>query len=70
MPYDDTFDISKAMDDDIYKYKYAELGEVFGGVLEPENPVLKVIGDAEFVSPHACTDNLMNVISKRLPKPV
>lgn len=70
MPFDDTFEISKEMDDQIYKYKYAEIGEVFGGVLKPEQPAFQVVGDVPFVSPLACTDNLMNVISKRLPKPV
>jgi formate dehydrogenase major subunit len=70
MPFDDTYDISKEMDDQLYKYKYAEIGEIFGGVLAPEKPVLQVVDKAEFVKPLACTDNLMNVISQRLPKPV
>jgi formate dehydrogenase major subunit len=70
MPFDDTYDISVEMDDQLYKYKYAEIGEVFGGVLSPDKPVLKVVGDAEFVSPLDSTDHLMNMISQRLPKPV
>lgn len=70
MPFDDTFEISKEMDDHIYKYKYAEIGEILGGVLKPEQPAFKAVGDGPFASPLACTDNLMNVISKRLPKPV
>ncbi len=70
MPFDDTYDISVEMDDQLYKYKYAEMGEVFGGVLAPERASLKVVGDAAFVDPMASTDNLMNVISQRLPKPV
>ena len=69
MPYDDTYDISVEMDDQLYKYKYAEMGEVFGGVLAPEKASLKVVGDAAFVDPMDSTDNLMNVISQRLPKP-
>ena len=70
MPFDDTYDISVEMDDQLYKYKYAEIGEVFGGVLSPDKPVLKAVGDAEFVNPLDSTDHLMNMISQRLPKPV
>lgn len=70
MPYDDTHDISVEMEDQLYKYKYAELGEVFGGVLTPEKPVLQIVNDSDYVKPLRCTDNLMNVISQRLPKPV
>jgi hypothetical protein len=46
------------------------VGEVFGGVLAPEKASLKAVGDAAFVDPMDSTDNLMNVISQRLPKPV
>jgi formate dehydrogenase major subunit len=70
MPFDDTYDIYAEMKDQLDKYKYAKIGEIIGGVLKPESPVLKVIGDAEFVAPLKSTDNLMNVISRRLPKPV
>lgn len=70
MPFDDTYDISVEMEDQLYKYKYAEIGEVFGGILKPENPVFKVIGDVKFADPMFTTDNLMKVISERLPKPV
>ena len=70
MSFDDTYDISVEMNDQLYKYKYAELGEILGGVLAPEKPVLAVVGDTAFVDPLASTDNLMNVISQRLPKPV
>ena len=69
MPWDDTYDISVEMEDQLYKYKYAEPGEIFGGVLAPEKLVFAAVKDAEFAKPLACTDNLMNVISKRLPKP-
>ncbi len=68
--FDDTADISLEMEDLLPKYKYAELGEIFGGVLEPVEPKFVTIGDAEFVSPKRCTDDLMNIISARLPKPV
>ncbi len=70
MPFDDTYDISVEMDDQLYKYKYAELGEIFGGVLAPEKAALKTVGDAVFADPLESTDNLMNVIAQRLPKPV
>ena len=63
MPYDDTYDISVEMDDQLFKYKYAEIGEILGGVLVSEKAVLKTVGDAEFVDPMDSTDNLMNVIS-------
>ena len=69
MPYDDTYDISLEMDELLYKYKNAEIGEVFGGVLAPGKAILKAVGDAEFVDPLDSTDHLMNVISQRLPKP-
>ena len=70
MPFDDTYDISMEMDDQLYKYKYAEIGEILGGVLAPEKASLKVVGDTAFVDPLDSTDNLMNVISQRLPVPV
>ena len=69
MPYDDIFDISAEMEEKIYKYKHAEIGEVLGGVLAPEKAVLQTVGDAKFVDPLDSTDNLMNVIAQRLPRP-
>jgi len=68
--FDDTFDISKEMDDLIPRYKYAEIGEILGGVLAPVNPQFVVVEDGAFVAPLKSTDNLMNVITARLPKPV
>jgi formate dehydrogenase major subunit len=68
--FDDTFDISKEMDDLVPRYKYAEIGEVLGGVLEPVNPKFVAVKDGAFVDPMKSTDNLMNVINARLPKPV
>jgi formate dehydrogenase major subunit len=69
MPYEDTYDISMEMDELLYKYKNAQIGEVLGGVLAPEKAVLAVVGDAKFVDPLGSTDHLMNVISQSLPKP-
>lgn len=68
--FDDTFDISNEMDQVIPRYKYAEMGEILGGVLAPVNPKFVTVEDGAFVAPLASTDNLMNVINARLPKPV
>lgn len=67
--FDDTLDISREMDDVVPRYKYAELGEVLGGVLTPEDPKLVAVGDGLYADPLPSTDNLMNVINGRLPKP-
>lgn len=62
-------DISEELDDVLLKYRYAEIGEVLGGVLAPTAEAAFVtVGDAKFVDPLPCTDSLMNVISERLPK--
>jgi len=68
--FEEEVDISTEMDDTLPKYKYAEIGEILGGVLVPESPRFEVVGKAKFVDPLTCTDNLMNVITERLPKPV
>lgn len=67
--YDDTFDISVEMDDTLPRYKYAEVGEVLGGTLEPVDAKFVVASDAAFVAPMKNTDDMMNIISARLPKP-
>ncbi len=56
------------MDDAVPTYKYAEI-EITGGVLSPKDPEFVVAGDAKFTDPLKCTDNLMNMITERLPKP-
>lgn len=67
--WEDTQDISEEMNDTVPAYKYAEIGEVLGGVLEPiENAVLVAVDDGRFADPVKCTDSLMNVIVERLPK--
>lgn len=68
--FDDTLDISAEMEDLLPKYKYAEIGEVLGGTLEPVEPKFVVVKNTAFVEPLRCTDDLMNIISARLPKPV
>ena len=68
--WENTEDISVAMNDEVPAYKYAVVDEVLGGVLKPaEDARLAVIGDAKFADPIKCTDSLMNVIAERLPKP-
>lgn len=67
MNFEDTADISLEMEDVIYKYKYAEVDEIFGGVLAPENiKLVPVAAKAKFVEPVKSTDCLMNMISDRL----
>ena len=68
--WENTEDISAAMNDEVPAYKYAVVDEVLGGVLKPaEDARLAVVGDAKFADPIKCTDSLMNVIAERLPKP-
>ncbi len=68
--FEDTYDISCEMEDVLPAYKYGELYEIYGGVLTPAEPQLVTVADAKFVEPLKCTDNLMNMIADRLPKPV
>lgn len=69
MPFEDETDISREMDDILIPYKYGEIGEIFGGVLPCEDPTLVPVEKAAFVEEMKNTDNLMNVIDERLPKP-
>ena len=66
--WEDTGDISIEMDNNVPAYKYAEIGEVLGGVLVPADAKLAEVMDGRFADPLKCTDSLMNVISERLPK--
>jgi formate dehydrogenase major subunit len=68
MPYDEVEDISEEMNDKLPVYRYAEMGEVSGGVLACENRTLVAVEDAALVAPLKCTDHLMNMIDERLPK--
>ncbi len=67
--FEDEEDISKAMDDEVALYKYAEVGEVFGGVLEPIEVKLVAAKDDKLVDVLECTDALMNLNVSRIPKP-
>ncbi|NLD18775.1 MAG: FAD-dependent oxidoreductase [Clostridiales bacterium] len=67
--WEDTEDISREMDDCVPRYKYAEVGEILGGVLIPtEDAKLVPVTDNVFADPLKSTDSLMNVIAERLPK--
>lgn len=67
--FEDEEDISREMYDKIPSYRHKKVGEVYGGVLKPDNPKFVVVDKAKFVDPHKCTDNLMNMIEGRLPAP-
>lgn len=67
--FEDETDISMEMDDMIPTYKYAELGEVLGGALEPLQKCFTAVCDAKLVDELPCTDALMNLNSSRIPKP-
>lgn len=68
--WESTADISDEMDDTVPRYKYAEVGEILGGVLTPtEEARLVPVGNGVFADPLKCTDSLMNVIVERIPEP-
>jgi formate dehydrogenase major subunit len=66
-PWESTGDISAEMDDEAPLYRCASVGDVSGGVYRPEAPVVIPVGDGKFVDELPCMDNLMNMISERLP---
>jgi hypothetical protein len=55
------------MDDELPLYRYAAIGDIYGGVFRPEAPVVIPVGDGKFIDRLPCMDNLMNMISDRLP---
>ena len=68
--WDDTDDISDEMSDTVDAYKYAQIGEVLGGVLAPTaDAKFVVVGDGAAFDVMPTTDSLMQVITERLPKP-
>ncbi len=69
LPWDDTDDISDEMADAVLPYRYAELGEVNGGVLVPETKNLVPVKNGKIQDVLPCTDSLMQCIIDRLPKP-
>ena len=66
--FDDTTDISAEMDNQIALYKYAEIGEILGGVLKLNNPKFVTVDNSKLVEPKRSTDDLMNIITERIPK--
>ncbi len=68
--FEDEADISWEMDDTLPLYKYAEVGEILGGVLSPVNPKFVPAKDAKMVDELPCTDALMNMMKERLPEAV
>ena len=58
-------DISDEMNDKLPVYRYAEMGEIYGGSL-CENAKLVAVEDAEFVAPLRLQIS-MNMIDTRLP---
>ena len=68
--FEEESDISTEMDDVLPLYKYAEIGEVLGGVLTPVAPKFVPAADAKLVDELPCTDALMNMMSERIPAAV
>ena len=67
--FEDEFQIMEEMDDVLPLYKYAQLGEVLGGVLKPVEIKFHPVVDGPLVDELPCTDYLMNMNSMRIPKP-
>ncbi len=59
------------MSDAVDAYKYAQLNEVLGGVLEAckDGAALVAVADGPVVEELPCTDSLMQIITQRLFKP-
>lgn len=68
MPFDDAVDIAEEMNTVLPSYRYASIGEVYGGVLACENAALIPAEAGAFADLLKNTDNLMNMIDERLPK--
>lgn len=70
LDWDGTDDISDEMADVVDAYKYAQIGEVLGGVLVPTAEAkLVVVENGKLKDILPTTDSLMQVIAERLPKP-
>ena len=71
MPFDDIGDIVAEMECKLDFYRNSDLDEIYGGVLcENVKARLAVIGDVKFAEPMRSTDQLLNMIAAKLPKPV
>ena len=69
-PFEDEFDISEEMNDTVPMYKYAEEGEILGGVFKPYEPKFVVPAEAALIDELPCTDALMNMTADRIPPAV
>ena len=69
-PFEEEYDISMEMNDTVPMYKYAEEGEILGGVLIPFEPAFAEAKDGKLVDVKACTDALMNIMDERIPEAV
>ena len=58
------------MDDQLPLYKYAELGEIFGGVLSPIDPKIITVKEAKLIDDMPVSDTLMKSIIDRIPEVV
>ena len=65
----DEEDISFEMDDVLPIYRYAEVGEILGGVLEPLEIDLAPYVETKMADELPCTDYLMNLNVSRIPEP-
>ncbi len=71
MPYEDVSDIVNEMEVALPYYRYAEIGEINGGILcENVQAKLQIVDKAKFVDKLKLSDNLMNMIISKIPKPV
>lgn len=68
--FEDEADISFEMEDTLPLYKYAEIGEILGGVLSPIDEKFVSVPTEAMVDVLPCTDALMNLMSERIPKTV
>ena len=62
-------DIAKEMLDTEYLYKYAVVGKIQDGVLNPEYAIFNPAKEDKFVDRKESTDIFMKVMDKRIPKP-
>ena len=60
----------KKMDQVLPLYKYAEIGEILGGVLKPVIMKLVPVKQAKLIDELPCTDNLMKLMVKRMSEAV
>ena len=69
LAYEDSHDISAAMDAALPGYRNAWAGEISGGVLSCPSPKFFPISpDAPMVEAMPCADHLMNLMESRMPK--